>query len=277
MKLRSDFVTNSSSSSFIIGKKGDKNTKDTVFLKIVKFYNEMFEQVEKLKKDMGKWYLVWDEERKGFKFDENQEDKWYSKEFELNETLEKEYGISTWDYFPEKGEWLECKTYDEYVAYWSRKRQEKAAENKQKGIEENGYPNVVYAPFYIVDYETDNVINIGIVNDCNNEDETETIANNWDSESLIGWYYGCADELLGTSSYPETPYEERDCKYCDRRKGSKRCLSFRENVKNGTITKDNAVLFQLGKICVHSECGHISEYVVNKLAKISEYHCNHMG
>lgn len=277
MKVRTDFVTNSSSSSFIIGKKGDNTTKDSVFLQIIEFYKEMYEKVELLKQDMEKWDLIWDEEHREFKFNENKKSKWYKQEWELNDALEKEYGISTWNYFPQKPEWLDFKTYDEYVSYWVKKRAEKKIENKEKGIKDEGYPNVVYAPFYIVDYENDNVINIGIANASSNRDETEVIADNWDSKGLIGWYFGCADELLGTSSFPATPFEKRDCTYCDIKKGSKKCLEFRKNVENGTITEENAVIFQLGKICIHSECGHINEYVVEKLNKISNYSCNHMG
>ena len=40
---------------------------------------------------------------------------------------------------------------------------------------------------------------------------------------------------------------------------------------------DKACLFLLGRICIHSECGYIPEYVVEKLSEVSEYACNHMG
>ena len=272
MKIRLDFVTNSSSSSFIIGKRGDKNTKNTVFLKIVSFYNEMFEKIELLKKDMEKWYLEWDEKNRTFRFNKDKESEWYDNEFELNKALEKEYGISTYDYFPEKEKWLECKTYDEYIAYWTKKRQEE----KNNSLKEDNRP-IIHSPFFIDDYENDTVVNTGIYNDCTYEDVFENLENSWDLNDLIGWYYNCADELLGDSSYPEIPFEKRDCKYCDRKKGGRLCLEFRANVKNGNITRKNSVLFQLGKICIHSYCGDIPEFVVNKLTGISNYSNNHMG
>ena len=33
----------------------------------------------------------------------------------------------------------------------------------------------------------------------------------------------------------------------------------------------------LGQVCIYSESGNIPEYIVDKLRKISEFSCNHMG
>lgn len=48
-------------------------------------------------------------------------------------------------------------------------------------------------------------------------------------------------------------------------------------LKGKDVPEDKACLYLLGRICIHSECGYIPDYVVEKLSGISEYSCNHMG
>lgn len=43
------------------------------------------------------------------------------------------------------------------------------------------------------------------------------------------------------------------------------------------IPESKAYLHLLGRICIYSECGYISDYVVKKLSEVAEYSCNHMG
>ena len=84
MKKRSDFVTNSSSSSYIIGKAEDTTVTREVVYQIVKnLYKELVENPKVALKD-----------------DEEEEDCYVE-----------QYSYSDF-------EWLKCETYEEYEAYW---------------------------------------------------------------------------------------------------------------------------------------------------------------
>ena len=71
MKIRRDFVTNSSSSSFIIGKDGDNTNIDIIFNIIKEFYIEYLMKVQTLKDCASKYHLYWNDDTKNFEFSEN--------------------------------------------------------------------------------------------------------------------------------------------------------------------------------------------------------------
>ena len=98
MKIRTDFVTNSSSSSFIIQENNKFQTIDEVYNHIRSLYIDWLALVVKVNDDIGL----------------NCPNK-----YELNDLIERKYGISTFDLDTCKTtEWTKCSTYADYLAFW---------------------------------------------------------------------------------------------------------------------------------------------------------------
>ena len=183
---------------------------------------------------------------KGFSFDKS---KSFDEELEIEEKLKKDFDISIFMTLDEESEWLKCNSYQEYVTYW----EEKCSKNKD-----------THAPFTIADFFSEKEIywphwggtekHVHLVNRHSN---------------VLRWYYEYADEAFDHTIC-------KDCElngWCDKEE----CCDERNEIKQKNIPEENACLYLLGRICVHSESGYLPDYVVEKLMEISEYSCHHMG
>lgn len=257
MKIRNNFVTNSSSSSFVIGKKGDASaTIESVYQTIKSLYREMLKvrdtaiEYAAAHPKMKTQYV----QKDGYGTFECIE-KDFKKRCKLQDQFEKACGISVWEYFYNY-DWLECETYVDYEQYWLSKMT-------------NPDNWKVHAPFTIADFLEEREINwLHYYYDPKYDTKTHKVNS---TSNIVNWYFPNIREAY---KHPETCDGCRDAKY--REYCQEECSAARKIIKGG-VPEDKACLYLLGRVCIHSESGYIPSYVVDKLYEISEFSCNHMG
>ena len=254
MKIRSDFVTNSSSSSFVIGKKDDESTTiESVYQTVKGFYKDFLER-----RDAAIVYITehpelkisYVQDEKYSKFVCSEKD--FNTRWKLQDDFEAACGISTWDYIYDY-EWLNCETYAEYEQYWMTQKKANPRDD---------------APFTIADFLEERKVEWL---HYNVDPEYDTGIHKVNSKSeVLNWYFPYADEAFQyAGNCAECGYAE----WCDKEE----CVHTREDILTSNIPEDKACLYMMGRVCIHSECGYIPDYVVEKLCRVSEYSCNHMG
>lgn len=220
MKIRNDFVTNSSSSSFIISKKiSSENLKEYVFQYIKKLFIEWRDKFQKVSDDYG--------------FDIIQAT--WEKITPIADEVEEKYGVDIYDSycFQQNIDWLKCKTYDDFEKYWWE---------KTKGEE---YPDWIFKIVNISDFDEEK------------------------RQHIIGWYFPCSYGGHCNKEWCCNVEEENGETIIDKNVCQ---LINKEKIEQ----KDVMNLYGNG-VCVCSESGYMPYYVVEKLSKLSDYCCNHMG
>ena len=256
MKVREDFVTNSSSSSFVIGKKDDASaTIESVFQMIKGFYKDFL-----AKRDEAKEYVATHPkmniryvEKDGYETFECTISDW-DKRMKALDKFEDKFGFSTWECFDYNYDWLDCESYLDYERYWLNKMRDNSDWK-------------VHAPFTIADFLEEKEIE-WLHFHFNSEYDTHTHKVN-STSSVLDWYF----------PYIEEAFRSDGCDGCKRAEWCDKevCMAQRESINEHNVPEDKACLYMLGRVCVHSESGYIPSYVVDALEDVSEYYCNHMG
>ena len=252
MKIRNGFVTNSSSSSFIIGKANDNTvTIDSVYQEIKELYKQYYKSCSEMYSYVEKYYPHMFEvvtEKRGKYL--HSKKSWDCTKI-VDAQLRLMFDLDHYEELPEVIDWINCDTYKDYVNFWIPRM-------------EIG----VHAPFYIRDFScSDPYVPLDFstqMRECSGDN------GNGIESDILDWYFPNFEGAVYGCNRCNAQY------YCEKDR-SKECDPIAESFKRKDIPEDKACLYVLGKICVCSECGYLPNYVVEGLEAMSEYSCNHMG
>ena len=254
LKIRNGFVTNSSSSSFIIGKANDNTvTIDSVYQEIKEFYKQYYKSCSEMYSYVETYYPAVFEvvNTLGGKTIHQQNGYDWRCTDSINKQLKSMFGTTWYDDLPslEELSWTVCETYTDYEQFWIQRMQERG----------------IHAPFYIRDFSScGSYIPLAFGPkriECAGED------GNGIESDILAWYFPWIENIkYDCDSCP-------DNEYCYKEE----CQETKQQFMGKEIPRDQACLYILGKICICSECGYLPDYVVERLEEISEYSCNHMG
>ena len=176
MKFRTDFVTNSSSSSFIIAPHNNMMSKNDVFVKIKEFYKDWIIKKNKMIefcRNHEAFNVTEDEE--GVHLNRVIDD--FSVYMKLDDYIEETFDISLFEDINIHLDWMKCETYDEYVAFTSK---HKYIDKQEK-------------PFIIID--------------ATNKEEAN------DFGHILNWYFPCFEDTHFTTKWCEYCSDEKK-EYC---------------------------------------------------------------
>lgn len=250
-KIRIDFVTNSSSSSFIIGKKDDTSkTIESVYNYIRLLYFRHIEKSKEIFRALKNHPYI---EIKEWTNSKTLSIRGRQKEWKkIIKDFEEKYKVNFHDEFFDVCEWIECESYSAYESYWCEK-------GKDKGCCD-------HAPFTICDFFENKEIYY--------PHENNTRLHRVDiHSSTLDWYYSNAEQAfkrITDSYYCEKCYRKE---YCN----EEECNATLDKFLYLRPREEDACLTLLGRIAILSESGFIPYSIVENLNEVSEFACNHMG
>lgn len=252
MKFRFDFVTNSSSSSFIIGRaKGADYNVESVYTILKKLYLKYEEKRKKaiayidahpncsLTYTLKDNYTSFSLKSECYKLE-------YSELMSIENFIKNTLGWNPcYSYFSQNINEIIFDSYHEYLQYWYKKI-------------ENTTDKYIEIPFTICDLRDKDAIK-SIDNICRDYDIEEH-----------NYKLNLIKQDVSKNSFLLDWYLDSDS--TDKRKRKKFYRKLQKVKKEVT-----PVYGLLGQICIYSESGNIPECIVEELEKICEYSCNHMG